>query len=423
MRSTTLVVLSFIAITIVGYGAFEFFRPPQEILLGRDQSMTESSGKKPQKSVEEQIQEAKEKSQNAKGLYMTAAVANDQGRPATHLRNEIMRLLDVTEANAVVIDVKETNGSEISPYLKPFIDELKSRGVWTIARIATFRDGSQASLHPDYYLKRHDGKIWRDDKGNAWMDAMSPGVRQYTLDFSKEVIDQGFDELQYDYIRFPSDGNLRDIVYPAYDAKHMENDAALADFLLFLDTNVRKMKPDVILSADIFGYVAVEGREFTVGQKLTDMAKHFDYISPMVYPSHYYSGLILDADPRRNLAAIDFSYRGNDTSKLVSTQPYEVVLRSLDRAEDILSGLAPAVGERVATTTASSTPEEIRQAYKAKFRPWLQDFDLGVDTSRGIYYDAKAVRAEIDAAEKSGASGWLLWSPNNIYTEAALNKK
>ena len=410
-----LIIGGVVAIVVV-YGAFRQLQPGREIEIARSFMMDKAE------SQEERIAAARDRAAKAKGVYMTAAVANDQGRPATHLRNEILRLLDTTEANAVVIDVKETNGSEITPYLKPFLEELRQKGIWTIARIATFRDGSQAKDHPDYYFKRKsDGTIWRDVKGNAWMDPMSPGARQYTLDFSKEVIREGFDELQYDYIRFPSDGNLHDLAYTY--PQTMEESDALADFLQFLDTNVRKEKPEIILSADIFGYVAVQGREYTVGQKLTDLARHFDYLSPMVYPSHYFSGLILDEDPFRNLPAVNFPYRGADRTMLVSARQYDVVFRSIVRAEEILSGQVPVIGESRATSTASTTPEAFRAAFPARFRPFLQDFDLGADTSRGIYYDAKAVRAQIDAAEAAGSSGWLLWAPNNVYTEAALKPK
>lgn len=411
-------IISAIAVAGIIYGAYRQLEPGAETRIAtafRDKLSEE-------RSIEERIAKAHERASKVKGVYMTAAVANDQGRPATHLRNEIVRLLDTTEVNAVVIDVKETKGSEITPNLKPFLEELHQKGVWTIARIPVFRDSSQVREHPDYYFKRKsDGGIWRDVKGHAWMDPMSPGARKYILSFSQEVIGEGFDELQYDYIRFPSDGNLRDLVYTY--PKEMEGSDALADFLAFLEENVRREKPEIILSADIFGYVAVEGREYTVGQKLTDFGRHFDFISPMIYPSHYFSGLILDADTRRGLPAVNFPYRGAGKERLVSGRFYDVIFRSLARAEDILSGVTPIIGERTSTSTASTTPDSFRTQFKAKFRPFLQDFDLGADTSRGIYYDAKAVRDQIDAAEAAGASGWLLWSPTNVYTEAALKPK
>ncbi|MBI2054559.1 MAG: hypothetical protein HYT39_00450 [Candidatus Sungbacteria bacterium] len=405
---------SSIIILAVGYGTFEFLRPPEVVVIGRTPEAADET--KPQKTVEERVAEAKAHSQNVKGLYVTAAVANDQGRPASHLRNEILRLADTTEINAVVIDVKETQGPEMTSNLKPFLDVLKSKNIWRIARVATFRDNSKIATHPEYYLKRADGKIWRDDKGNAWMDPMATGTRNYILDFSQRVIDRGFDELQFDYVRFPSDGDTKTIVYPAYDKKVMDKPTALKSFFAFLHDNLKSYKPEIILSGDLFGYVAIEKEDFGVGQRLEDVGASFDYISPMLYPSHFYSGFYAAKDVYRNLPSLYFPYRGSPTSTLVSARPFDVVYRSLFMAQDILAG-------RDSATTSTSSLAVVSEKPQALLRPWLQDFDLGVDTSRGIYYDMNAVRAQIDAAERAGSSGWLLWSPDNVYTEAALRKE
>lgn len=405
---------SSLIILAAGYGAFEFLRPAEVVVIGG--SPEAGSEVKSQKTVEERVAEAKARSQNVKGLYMTAAVANDRGRPATHLRNEILRLADETEINAVVIDVKETQGSEITSNLKPFLESLKSKNIWTIARIATFRDNSQVAGHPEYYLKRADGKIWRDDKGNAWLDSMAAGTRAYILDFAKEVIDKGFDELQFDYVRFPSDGDTANIVYPAYDKKAMDKPTALKSFFAFLHDNLKAARPEIILSADLFGYVAIEKEDLGVGQRLSDIGNHFDYISPMLYPSHFYSGFYVPKDNFRDLPAVSFPYRGPGTTTLVSANPYQVIYRSLFMAADILAG-------RDSATTSTSTLMSLSGRPQALLRPWLQDFNLGVDTARGIYYDVNAVRAQIDAAERAGSSGWILWNPGNVYTEAALKKE
>lgn len=402
---------SSIIVLAAGYGTFEFLRPAEVVVIGEANQVADKT--KPQKTVEERTAEAKFRSQNIRGLYVTAAVANDQGRPATHLRNEILRLADTTEINAVVIDVKETSGPEMTSNLKPFLDVLKSKNIWTIARVATFRDNSQIAAHPEYYLKHAGGKIWRDNKGNAWMDPMAAGTRSYISDFSQEVIDKGFDELQFDYIRFPSDGDVKSIVYPAYNQKAMTKPTALQNFFSFLHDNLKAARPEIILSADLFGYVAIEREDLGVGQRLSDIGDYFDYISPMLYPSHFYGGFYVPKDNFRNLPAVSFPYSGRATTTLVSANPYQVIYRSLFMAEDILAG-------RDSATTSTSTLAAVLGSPHALLRPWLQDFDLGVDTARGIYYDVNAVRAQIDAAERAGSSGWLLWSPNNVYTETAL---
>src|SRR3989344_159536 len=407
-----------IFITAALYGGFEILRPSREVVLGRiSRGILDRGEDISQKTLAERIREARERSQNVKGLYMAAAVANDQGQAAIFLREKILRLTDETELNGVVIDVKETEGREITENLYPLIQRLKAKEIWTIARIATFRDNSQIAAHPDYYLKRTDGKIWRDRKGNAWMDPASPGARDYMMGFSKEVADLGFDELQFDYIRFPSDGDTANIVYPFYQASTTPKHKALADFFSFLHQGLKEHKPEIILSADLFGYAAIKREDLGIGQRLEDIGNYFDYISLMLYPSHFYSGFYVPADPVRNLAAISMPYRAKNISVTASANPYEVVFRSLNAASDILAGKF--VGASTSSTAATTSPKKISDA---KLRPWLQDFDLSSDSSLGIFYDAKAVRAQIDAAEKAGASGWLLWSPTNTYTERALKK-
>ena len=403
-------------VAVVTYGGFEYFRPaPEVIVYGLTGGIEERI--QPQKTVQDRIAAAYQSSQNVKGVYMPAAVANDQGKPATFLRDQIVDLLETTELNGVVIDVKETGGAEMTPHLKPFIEILKQKNVWVIARVAAFRDDSQVAARPEYYLKRPGGRIWRDNNGHAWMDPMSPGARAYIADFSKEVIDAGFDELQFDYIRFPSDGDTDNIVYPDYRPTTTPKYVALRDFFSYAHDTVKGYKPEIILSADLFGYAAIEPEDLGIGQRLADIGNHFDYISLMLYPSHFYSGFYVPFDSLRDLPAVSLPSRAESSRDTAPAHPGDVVLRSLYSASDVLAGVY-----RLAAASSSRALEQ-PIASNAKLRPWLQDFNLGVDTSRGIIYDAKAVRAEIDAAEKAGASGWLLWNASNVYTAAALKPK
>ena len=407
-------ILGLITFVLLGYGIFELLRAPQDVKVG---IATGVAGQihPVGKSLEERIRDAERRSQNVKGVYMTAAVANDQGRAATYLRENILKLIDETELDGVVIDVKETDGSEITPHLQSFLEQLRAKNIWTIARIATFRDNSQIAVHPEYYLTRADGRIWRDNKGNAWLDPASVGVHSYVADFSKSVADLGFDELQYDYIRFPSDGDVSKIIYQAFQASTTPKYDVLRDFFAFLDHEIKSYKPEIILSADLFGLVAT-GEDLGIGQRLIDVGEHFDYISLMLYPSHFYSGFYVPADGVRNLPAISLPYDSKIKAEITSANPALVVLRSLYAASDILSGLNGVTATSTAAISNSQFP------LRAKLRPWLQDFDLDADTRRGIQYDAVAVRAQIDAAEAAGASGWLLWSPTNTYTEQALDR-
>lgn len=346
-----------------------------------------------------EIEKTRKRSENVKGLYMNEYVANSKSIGATKIREDIKKLLFETELNGVVIDVKEAYGPNLPPSLKKLIGEFKEKSIWVIARICAFRDSSLINERPNLYLKTKNGDSWKDYKGNYWLDPQSAEVRQYLVEFSKKVIDLGFDELQFDYIRFPSDGDLEDIVYPFYDEKK-EKWEVIQEFMLNFSQELKSHQPKIILSVDLFGLVATHYVEPGIGQRLEDAARLFDYISPMLYPSHFYEGFEVKKDLKRGLPTLYFPYESNDISQVVSNHPYEVVFRSILSAKDYLSGLNSEV----------------------KIRPWLQDFSLRVDTERGIYYDAEKVKAQIRATEQAGVSGWLLWNPANIYTQEALRK-
>ncbi len=345
------------------------------------------------------IEKARERSENVKGVYLTEFIANSQNPAAIKIQEDIKKLLFETELSAIVIDVKEAYGPNLPNSLKKLIEEFKKKDVWVIARICAFRDSSLMSEKPDLYLKTKDGDFWKDYGGGYWLDPQSPEVWQYIIKFSKEVIDFDFDELQFDYIRFPSDGNLEDIVFPFYDEKQ-EKQEVIREFFLNLSRELKSYQPKIILSVDLFGLVATQYGAPGVGQRLEDVADLFDYISFMLYPSHFYGGFEVKEDLKRGLPGLYFPYISEDISQVVSNHPYEVVFRSILSAKDYLLELNSEV----------------------KIRPWLQDFSLRADSERGIYYDSEKVKAQIRAAEDSGASGWLLWNPTNIYSQELFKK-
>ncbi len=392
------------------------------------------------KSSAQLIAEAREKSSNIKGLYMTADVANDAGAGATRLRERIIRIADETEINGIVIDVKEVCGPDYNEErLRRLIDELKARGIWTIARIAAFKDASQIEAHPEWYLTRKNSKtvggecnrkrhlvvknaklqasntesqtakdiFWRDKRGGYWLDPASAQARAYLLDFSKRMIDMGFDELQYDYIRFPSDGDVDAAIYPVWD-KSMSKHEVLRSFFTFLRDGLKTHKPDIILSADLFGYVAAQGEDASIGQRLEDIGDAFDYISPMVYPSHYYSGFYTASDIGRGLKDVNYTFAQ------ARANPNVVVERSLFFARDFLDG-------RLATSSrATTSPVGVRPS-SVRLRPWLEDFFHDEDRAAGRPHGVDKIRMQIEAAERVEDHGWLLWNASNIYTEGALN--
>ena len=392
----------------------------------------------PQKTKEDLIREALEKSSNIKGLYMTADVASDPGAGAARIRNSIIKIAEETEINGIVIDVKEVCGADFNEkMIKNLLEELRKKNIWAIARVVVMKDASQIEMHPEWYLKRSVQKqvgdscarkrhlmiknpkgapkiiYWRDDKGGYWLDPASEGARQYNVDFSKKMIDLGFDELQFDYVRFPSDGDVEKAMYPAWDGKTPKY-AVMKSFFEFLHDTLKSYKPDIILSADLFGYAAVREGDVGIGQRLEDVGNNFDYISFMVYPSHYYSGFYLPADLVNNLPSVNLNANQS------RAHPDIIVARSLKFARDFLEGR----GLNMATSSATTTTEvTIEQKSKARLRPWLEDFFHETDKAAKRPYGIQKVRMQIDASEQTENHGWLIWNAANIYTEGALKEE
>lgn len=314
-----------------------------------------------------------------KGLYLTAYSAGSSAKIS-----EIISLLNKTELNSVVIDLKDYSGYILYDSDLPFVnklgledvrikdvpkllEQLKSHKIYTIARISAFQDPLLAEKKPEWAIKSKAGGLWRDKKGLAWVDPTRPEVWRYVASVAREAARLGFDEINFDYIRFPTDGRLADIIYTNGGQKRRE---VIADF--FSQTSKTLSDLPVYLSADLFGLTTEKSGEddMFIGQRLSDAVKYFDYVCPMVYPSHYPAGYLGYANP--------------------ADHPYEVVYNAIS------SGVKKAQGQR------------------AKIRAWLQDFNLGA------VYDGAKIRAQIDATDKAGADGWILWNAANRYTDAGL---
>ncbi|MBI2053398.1 MAG: hypothetical protein HYT41_01470 [Candidatus Sungbacteria bacterium] len=386
-----------------------------------------------QKTPEELIAEARARSSDIRALYMTADVASDPGAGAARLRDAIIDIAEHTEINAIVMDVKEVCGPDYDEEnLKKLLDELKAKNIWAIARIVAFKDASQIKAHPEWYLTRASPKavreggckgkqhlvakgagaeasriFWRDNTGGYWLDPASSPARAYLITLSKHMIDMGFDELQFDYVRFPSDGDVSQALYPTWDRATPRYDV-MRSFFVELRDSLKAYKPDIILSADIFGYVAAQHEDPTIGQRLSDIVRTFDYVSFMVYPSHYYSGLYLAANPARGLPAISY------TVAEARANPDVTVGRSLIVAQDYF--------DLVASTSRATTSPESAQTI-ARIRPWLEDFFHEADRLAGRPWGAQKVRLQIDAAQDSTGHGWMLWNAANVYTKGALKEE
>ncbi len=322
--------------------------------------------------------------QDVKAIYMTSWVAGRKD-----LRLALVKLVDDTELNSIVIDVKDYTGRisfevddpKIKEFgspekrisdIKEFIDELHKKNIYVIARISAFQDVYMSDKRPDLaVLRESDGAVWKDRKGISWLDAGSKEVWEYLASVGDIAYGVGFDELNFDYIRFPSDGNMNDISYRFYKQDVFSKGEQLRQFFAFLASYFAGKGP--VLSADLFGMTTSNYDDLGIGQVLENALPYFDYVAPMVYPSHYPPNFMGFARPEE--------------------KPYEVVKYALDRARD-------------RTLAASNTP--------SKIRPWLQDFDLGA------IYTPELVRAQINATYDAGLDSWMLWSASNHYTKEAL---
>jgi hypothetical protein len=241
--------------------------------------------------------------------------------------------------------------------------------VYVIARISSFQDSFLINSHPEWAVKTKEGNVWQDYKGVKWLDAGAQPVWDYLVAIGEQSYAYGFDELNFDYIRYPSDGNLVDIAYSWSNGRTRAE--VMHDFYLYLREQLASTS--VPISADMFGLTTSSNDDLGIGQVLVDALPYFDYVSPMVYPSHYSKGYLGFAKPAEH--------------------PYDVVKYSMGTA----------VGRAIA---ASSSPE--------KLRPWLQAFDLGA------IYTPAMVRAQIQATNDVGLSSWMLWDAGSVYDKNDL---
>jgi hypothetical protein len=314
-----------------------------------------------------------------KGVYLNGTAA---GEPA--IVDAVIELIDQTELNAVVIDTKDSiifydsqidffrDAGAVDPVYdaKELVQRFHDHGIYVIARQVAYKDPLVAEAHPELSIKDEEtGKPWRGWAGEAWVNPLKKALYQPNVDLAVETAEMGFDEIQYDYIRFP-DGDLAGADFgKAYDNVD-KRIAAVTTLLKMTRDALRPM--GVKLSADVFGWMLLVDNDQGIGQRFQDVAAVVDFISPMVYPSHFPEG------------SIAVPGHPND-------YPYDVISISLSL------GMAKIPGGEF------------------KMRPWLQDFTLPGMSD----YGPDEIRAEIDAAEDSGSSGWMVWNVNANYVDGA----
>ncbi len=322
------------------------------------------------------ILESKPRQKVVKAIYLTAYSA---GSPKK--RAETIDLINRTELNAVVIDTKDASGyvlydSDVSLVneldledvrikdLKAVVDEFHDAGIYVMVRQQVMQDPALARKVPDWALKSTYGGLWYNYKGLAWVDPSNQAVWDYNIEIAKETIALGVDEINFDYVRFPSDGNLRTIAYPEGKTRN----EVMAEFFSYLS---EAMTPEpAYISVDLFGFVMEYHNGLSIGQRLEDTVDVIDYISPMMYPSHYPSGHLNLANP--------------------AAHPGAVIAYGMEQGIPYFEGK------------------------RAMVRPWLQAFHMGAQ------YGATNIRAQIDEVEKHPNAGWLLWNASNRYSDAGL---
>lgn len=338
--------------------------------------------------------------ESVKGIYMSQCVA---GTPS--FRDSLVKLIDETELNSVVIDIKDFSGKIAFPSdnpvlvhsvsdecgardMKAFVEKLHEKGIYVIGRITVFQDPYYTKLHPEQAVQSisRPGEPWKDYKGLSFIDVSSRPYWDYVVQLSKEAHETiGFDELNYDYVRYPSDGPMKDAKYV-----NPNRSEALEIFFAYLHQEVDPL--GVVMSADLFGMTTTNTDDLNIGQQLERALPYFDYIMPMVYPSHY---------PK------NFRDLGNPNN-----YPYEIIKISMGAAVERTLATTTTVRTLSGVPIASTTPQLYTKNAepRSKMRPWLQDFDYGKD------YTPDDIRAQIRGANDVGLTSWVFWDAGNKYS-------
>lgn len=325
---------------------------------------------------------------DAKGVYLSAQYFNKRV-------NDVMELLETTELNAVVVDIKSDYGT-ISykmdcplakeagaltvtiPDIDKFISDLHDRGVYIIARVVTMKDPVISKSHPEMCMTLPDGTLYKDASGYTWMNPYRSDVWDYLIDICRCCAEAGFDEVNLDYIRFSTEKQYKEVDFGP-EAEGVSKTEAITRGVKRLCEEVKPL--GIFVSCDLFGTVIssqVDAK--VVGQSYFQLAQYLDYLCPMIYPSHYGNGCY-------NLDYPD-------------CHPYELVYSALMDSRKVLYMIDDT-------------------GNKADVRPWLQDFTASW-VSHHLTYGKEEVRGQIDATYDAGYNGWLLWNAGGNYTKDAL---
>jgi hypothetical protein len=317
---------------------------------------------------------------NIKGIHVSISYAAD-----AKLFNDMVELVKRTELNGMQIDVKDETGyigydSQIElanqvgsdmpksgMNLGKVMDKCWYNDIYTIGRVVCFQDNVLPKKRTDLAIQdNRNGGLWKDPKGYTYLDPYNKENWNYIVDIAKEAGANGYKEIQFDYMRFPSDGNVSACVFPKYDGR--TKDQVVTEFIKYLRDNLKPL--GIQISGDIFGLTASDQGSMGIGQDVTTLGQYMDYLCPMVYPSHY--------------------NRGEYNISVPEANPHDIVFLSLEDFKKKLAGT------------------------NCRLRPWLQDFTITIP------YTPEMVEAQIQACYDAGVEEWLLWDPHCTFSEAAL---
>ena len=346
-----------------------------------------------------------------KGIFVTGPMAG------TANMENLIALVDETELNAIVLDVKNDEGRITYDMQIPAVQEIgagiryiqdmesliakcKEKDIYLIARIVTFKDPFLAEAKPQWCIHNADGSIFRDKDGLAWINPYDHEVWEYLLDIAQEALRMGFDEVQFDYIRFSTDSGMKDVDF-GQEAEEKDREEIITEFVQYASERIHEAGGAI--SADVYGMV-IDSRtdQQIVGQNYIEMSRYLDYISPMVYPSHY-------GPYNYNIPVPD-------------AEPYRLVLTALQSSRKVLAGISEETvsgnmePEYTMEQIASLSPME---GISVQVRPWLQDF-TATWVQGHINYGPEEIRAQIQAVYDAGYEEWILWNAANRYTEEGL---
>lgn len=328
-----------------------------------------------------------------KGIYVTSN--STQGKKM----DELVKFIKDSNLNTMVIDVKDDTGN-ITMKLntgnkqvdkntldivdgKKLLKKLHDNNIYPIARIVTFKDTKLANEHPEWTFKNNDGSVWTNGKGDSFVNPFMKEVWKYDIDVAKAAAKAGFQDIQFDYVRFPEgfENQADSLTYNKGEYKNSQmssGDQRVDTITKFLEYANKELKPmGVNVSADVFGYSALVENAPGIGQSFPKISKNVDAISSMIYPSHWSNG--------------DFGLQAPDT------EPYKTVNRYIQKENSLLDTLGKD---------------------KPISRPWIQNFTASyLGAGNYIDYDAKAISEEVQALKDNGVNEFLLWNAGNDYTE------